>query len=141
MVRQKYQRSFWSKNPGIWLEQTHTWSHPTKTGSLRCYLPLLIISSSKNLIDVATTLPNEISNLLVENEEHSFLNIDLLNSNISGKSKMRWRKNISPSITTSTISELFKTLDFSSSLINVLLVVLLILPSIWHRLSGISVRG
>ena len=45
------------------------------------------------------------------------------------------------SITKLTISGLFKTLDFSSSFIKVLLIVLLILPSIWHRLNEIGVRG
>ena len=70
-----------------------------------------------------------------------FLNIDLLNSDVSGKLERRWRENIPSAVTTSTISGWFKTRDFSSSFINVLLVVLLILPSIWHRRSGISVRG
>ena len=62
------------------------------------------------------------------------------NSNVSGKSESRW-KNIPSKITTSTISELFKTLNFSSSLITVLLVALLILPSLCQERSGIGLRG
>ena len=48
---------------------------------------------------------------------------------------------IPSTITTSNIFGLSKTLDFSNSFINVVLVVLLILPSIWHRLTGIGFRG
>ena len=44
-------------------------------------------------------------------KEHSFLNIDLLtNTNVSGKSEGIWGKNIPSTITTSIVSELFKTL-------------------------------
>ena len=39
-----FQRYWWSRNPAIWSEQRHTWPHLTKNGSLRCYLPLIIIS-------------------------------------------------------------------------------------------------
>ena len=35
-----FQRYCWSKNPVIWLNKRYTWPHPTKSGSLRCYLPL-----------------------------------------------------------------------------------------------------
>ena len=55
-------------------------------------------------------------------KSHSFLNINLLtNPNVLGKSKRRSRKSIPSTITTPTISGLFKTLDFTSSLINVFL--------------------
>ena len=89
-----------------------------------------------------TSLSNILSILLAEKGEHSFLNIDqLINLHVSGKSGRRWKKKIPSTITTSNIFGLFKTLDFSNSFINVVLVVLLILPSIWHRLIGIGFRG
>ena len=74
-----------------------------------------------------------------QKKKNSFLNLDLLNSNVSGESERRWWKKHSSTITTSTISGLFETPDFSSSSINVLLVVLSILPSIWHRLRSSSI--
>ena len=90
---------------------------------------------------VLLSYQNTISTLLTKKEEHSFLNIDLLTSpNVSSKSERKWRKNIPSTVTASTISELFKTFEFSSSIINVLLGVLFILPSICHRLSGTGVR-
>ena len=80
------------------------------------------ISRSLFLIDGVSILSNTISILLAEKEEHSFLNINLLtNPNVLGKSKRRSRKSIPSTITTPTISGLFKTLDFTSSLINVFL--------------------
>ena len=38
------QRYWWPKNPGIRLNKRHNWQHPTKTGSLRSFLPLMAIS-------------------------------------------------------------------------------------------------
>ena len=93
------------------------------------------------MTDGIISLSNTLSIFLAEKEEHSFLYIELLNSNVSGKSGKRWRENISSAIIALIIFALFEKRDFSSSFINVLLVALLILPSIWHRLSGISVRG
>ena len=37
-------RCWWPKNPGIRLDKRHNWQHPTKTGSLRSFLPLMVIS-------------------------------------------------------------------------------------------------
>ena len=31
-----FQRYWSSKNPAIWLDERHNWSHPTKVDSLRC---------------------------------------------------------------------------------------------------------
>ena len=77
-------------------------------------------------------LPYQIHYQSFWQKENSFLNIDLLiNPIVSGKSGRRSRKNIPSTITTSTISGLFKTLDFSSFFLNVILVVLPILLSIY----------
>ena len=41
---------YWrSKNSKILLDQRHVWSHPTQSGSLRCYIPLITISMQKKL--------------------------------------------------------------------------------------------
>ena len=45
-----------------------------------------------SLIHGITTLLNTLSTLLAEKEEYSFLNIELLNSNVSGELEGRWRK-------------------------------------------------
>ena len=45
-----------------------------------------------SLIHGITTLSNTLSTLLAEKEEYSFLNIDLLNSNVSGELERRRRK-------------------------------------------------
>ena len=48
MIRQSivsFQKHWLSHNPGIRFEQRSTWPHPTK--SVRCYLPLMIISMQK----------------------------------------------------------------------------------------------
>ena len=39
---------WWSKNLAIWLEERHNLPHPTKSSSVRCYLPLMFISMQKN---------------------------------------------------------------------------------------------
>ena len=44
-----FQRNWWIKNLAIWLYKTHTWPHPPKSSSLRCHLPLMIISIQKLL--------------------------------------------------------------------------------------------
>ena len=44
-----FHRYCWSKNPGICLDKRHTWPNPTKTGSLRCYVPLMTNSMHKRL--------------------------------------------------------------------------------------------
>ena len=38
----------WFKNPAIWLDKRPNWPHPTKSSSLRCYLPLMVNSMQKN---------------------------------------------------------------------------------------------
>ena len=38
-----FQRYWWSKNPAIWLAERYKKPHPTKSGTLRCYFPLVII--------------------------------------------------------------------------------------------------
>ena len=40
-----FQIYWWSKNPEIWLGKKQIWHHPTKSGNLRCYLPLMIMST------------------------------------------------------------------------------------------------
>lgn len=46
MFRQRYRlipsRYWWSKKSWIWLAQRHIWPHSTKSGSLKCYLALMI---------------------------------------------------------------------------------------------------
>ena len=37
-----------SKNPKVWLDDRHTWLHPIKSSSLRCYLPLMANSMHNN---------------------------------------------------------------------------------------------
>ena len=97
------------------------WNGPNISYAVWLSKPCARILRSLSLIGGASTLSNTLSIYLTQISEHSFLNIDLLtNPNISGKSERRWKKNI-PSPMTTTISGLFKTLDFSSSFINVLL--------------------
>ena len=52
IVRKRYRltpsRDTNDKNYGIWLDQMHTWPHPNKSVSLRCYLPLVIIPMQKS---------------------------------------------------------------------------------------------
>ena len=43
-----FHKHWWSINPAILLDKTHNWSHPTKRGSLTCYLLLMIISMQKS---------------------------------------------------------------------------------------------
>ena len=44
-----FHRYCWSKNPAICLDKRHTWPNPTKTGSLRCYVPLMTNSMHERL--------------------------------------------------------------------------------------------
>ena len=41
-------RYWWSKDPGICLDERHNWPHPTKICSLICYLHFMIISCKKS---------------------------------------------------------------------------------------------
>ena len=43
-------RHWWSKNLTIWFHETQTWPHPTKSVSLRCYLPLMTISMQRSYV-------------------------------------------------------------------------------------------
>ena len=38
-----FRRDWWSKNPALWFDEKHTWSHPNEKASLRCYHPLMTI--------------------------------------------------------------------------------------------------
>ena len=44
-----FQWNWLSNNPQIWLDERHTWLHQTKSGSLRCYLPLKIYLQAKKI--------------------------------------------------------------------------------------------
>ena len=44
---------YWgSKNPAIWLDKRDSWPHPTKIGSVRCYIPSMITSMQKSKITI-----------------------------------------------------------------------------------------
>ena len=43
-----FDRCWWSKSTAIWLDKRHNWPHPTKSGSLWCYLSSMIISMQKS---------------------------------------------------------------------------------------------
>ena len=43
-----FQRYWSSRNSGIWFTLRQTWPHSTKNGSLKCYLPLMIIFKQNN---------------------------------------------------------------------------------------------
>ena len=47
-----FQIFWWSKNSATWLDNSDNWPHPTKTGNLRHYIPLIIsIQKTKTSLD------------------------------------------------------------------------------------------
>ena len=49
-----------SKNPTIWLYERHTWLHPTKSGGLEYYFPLMTLFMQKKKKTYQLTLSEEI---------------------------------------------------------------------------------
>ena len=65
------------------------WTGPDLSYAVCLSKPCARTSDSLSLTDGVTTLSNTLSILLAVKEEHSFLNIDLLNSDVSGELERR----------------------------------------------------